>query len=137
MQTIRWIIDGLIHLVGSAIAWAIVCIVFIVIVKVIVKGLTSGDDFLDRLFPKRVRRIWYESVYVCYPENWEFLRQEVLKRDNNQCAKCSKSKAKGTILQVHHIVPLSKGGSNDLDNLQTLCLECHEEIHPHMKEMQA
>ncbi|WP_083866574.1 HNH endonuclease [Natronococcus occultus] len=28
-------------------------------------------------------------------------------------------------LEVHHIVPLSVGGSNELSNLVTLCKECH------------
>jgi 5-methylcytosine-specific restriction protein A len=30
---------------------------------------------------------------------------------------------------VHHIVPLSEGGSNEEKNLMSLCRSCHEKIH--------
>ena len=32
-------------------------------------------------------------------------------------------------LQVHHIVEVSAGGTDDLKNLQLLCAECHAEVH--------
>jgi 5-methylcytosine-specific restriction endonuclease McrA len=31
------------------------------------------------------------------------------------------------------MIPLSKGGSNKKTNLQTLCKDCHDLKHPHMK----
>jgi 5-methylcytosine-specific restriction endonuclease McrA len=31
------------------------------------------------------------------------------------------------ILEVHHVIEVCDGGSNDLINLQVLCGECHEE----------
>lgn len=31
-----------------------------------------------------------------------------------------------TRLEVDHVVPISKGGTNDLDNLQTLCEPCNQ-----------
>ena len=30
---------------------------------------------------------------------------------------------------VHHIKPLSEGGTNDDENLMSLCLSCHSRIH--------
>lgn len=41
----------------------------------------------------------------------------VWKRDNFQCVICRS----GEDLTVDHIVPVSKGGSDDMDNLRTLC----------------
>lgn len=41
---------------------------------------------------------------------------------------CLHCKAKGIVKlgeELDHIVPISKGGSNDHDNLQMLCKECH------------
>jgi 5-methylcytosine-specific restriction endonuclease McrA len=32
-------------------------------------------------------------------------------------------------LQVHHIIEVNEGGTNDLINLQRLCRECHAEVH--------
>lgn len=31
--------------------------------------------------------------------------------------------------RYHHIVPLSKGGSNTIGNIAGLCLECHKKVH--------
>lgn len=55
------------------------------------------------------------------------LRYKVLNRDKFCCISCGKSPAThiGTRLHVDHIVPFSKGGTNSLTNLQTLCEECN------------
>jgi 5-methylcytosine-specific restriction endonuclease McrA len=29
-------------------------------------------------------------------------------------------------LHIDHIVPVSKGGASEMDNLQTLCFDCNE-----------
>ena len=54
------------------------------------------------------------------------VKQAVLSRDNYTCQICGKQKQH---LHVHHIVFKSKGGSDRMDNLVTLCRECHEKIH--------
>jgi 5-methylcytosine-specific restriction protein A len=38
-----------------------------------------------------------------------------------KCAKCNK---KGMV-EIHHIVPVSHGGSNEEENLIALCKKCH------------
>lgn len=48
-------------------------------------------------------------------------RQEIIARDGEQCAKCGATDN----LQVDHIYPVSRGGTNDLDNLQLLCGPCN------------
>jgi 5-methylcytosine-specific restriction endonuclease McrA len=55
-------------------------------------------------------------------------RTAVLTRDGYRCVKCGASPKKDplVILHVDHIVPDSKGGTSDLDNLQTLCFDCNE-----------
>lgn len=55
------------------------------------------------------------------------LRVKVLSRDNFRCVFCGKSPATdiGTKLNVDHIIPFSKGGTNSLENLQTLCEKCN------------
>jgi hypothetical protein len=51
---------------------------------------------------------------------------QILARDNFTCCACGRSAAKhGVVLHVDHIVPRSKGGTDDASNLQTLCLKCN------------
>ena len=56
------------------------------------------------------------------------LRHEVFKRDGYRCRECGASKDE-TSLEIDHIVPVAKGGTNDIDNLQTLCRECNRMKH--------
>lgn len=50
----------------------------------------------------------------------EYFSQLVI-RDGGYCAKCGRTER----LTVDHIVPLAKGGENDLDNMQILCKSCN------------
>lgn len=56
----------------------------------------------------------------------EKIRLQILKRDNYKCQKCGRSPAThaGIFLHIDHKKPFSKGGSNEIENLQTLCNKC-------------
>lgn len=54
------------------------------------------------------------------------VKSAVLNRDNYTCQICGE---KDIRLEVHHIQFRSKGGSNRMDNLVTLCRDCHKQIH--------
>ena len=56
------------------------------------------------------------------------LRHQVFQRDGYRCRECGASKDE-TSLEIDHIVPVAKGGTNDIDNLQTLCRECNRMKH--------
>ena len=56
------------------------------------------------------------------------LRHEVFKRDGYRCRECGASKDE-TSLEIDHIVPVARGGTNDINNLQTLCRECNRMKH--------
>lgn len=49
-------------------------------------------------------------------------RFDVFKRDGYTCRICQKA---GGELEVDHIVPVSKGGTNAIENLQTVCWACN------------
>ncbi len=51
----------------------------------------------------------------------ESVKLEVKKRANFQCCMCGK-----LFVQVHHIIPQSENGSDDIDNAAPLCAECHD-----------
>lgn len=55
-------------------------------------------------------------------------KAHVLNRDKYTCQHC-KGKSKEKRLQVHHIVFRRYGGSDDEENLITLCKICHDSVH--------
>ncbi|KKN44964.1 hypothetical protein LCGC14_0687850 [marine sediment metagenome] len=52
------------------------------------------------------------------------IRFKVLKRDRHTCTGCG-ARAPDVELEVDHIVPVSKGGTDELSNLRTLCKDCN------------
>ena len=53
------------------------------------------------------------------------VRSQVFARDGYRCRHCGISADLGAVLHVDHIIPISKGGTSDLSNLQTLCQDCN------------
>lgn len=69
------------------------------------------------------------------------LRRKTLERDNYTCQKCKREDKTGKSLEVHHIVPLYVQEKDELNNLITLCNDCHhfapdkpEEFQEYMKD---
>jgi 5-methylcytosine-specific restriction endonuclease McrA len=54
--------------------------------------------------------------------SWRVLRDRVLNRDGHCCQRCGQGEGK---LHVDHIVPKRLGGSDLMENLQTLCQMCN------------
>jgi|SRR5579884_429804 len=67
------------------------------------------------------------------PRSREAIKQRtaILRRDDYTCRDCGKSPSgePGTVLQVHHLHQVQAGGTNDDDNLVTLCTDCHAGRH--------
>lgn len=53
------------------------------------------------------------------------VRKYVLERDNYRCCSCGKT-AGEVKLQVDHVIPLARGGMDDISNFQTLCQACNQ-----------
>ncbi len=53
---------------------------------------------------------------------WEPLRQTVFQRDDFTCAYCG---VRGGRLECDHVIPISRGGTNEVDNLVTACCDCN------------
>lgn len=80
----------------------------------------------------RIRRDSYntkDGFSVKSGSGWWEIRAKVMKRAKNRCEDlgCSE-KAE----EVHHIVPLSRGGTTTMANLIALCKCCHDRRHPHL-----
>jgi hypothetical protein len=67
------------------------------------------------------------TFWPAYPPDWGVRRKAVLKRAGEKCEDegCGETKD----LDIHHILPISKGGSHSLDNLICLCHSCHRDRH--------
>ncbi len=97
--------------------------------------------------PNRRRR-WHEACLAHYKQSDpREARRRVRKRDRGRCAACGVDpsalrrtlrgpglrkrlvergfRARGSLWEVDHIVPLVDGGGHELANLQTLCTPCH------------
>ena len=60
-----------------------------------------------------------------YPPDWEDRRAALISARGGRCEQCNTSQR----LQAHHKVPFWKGGSNTMDNLELLCIDCHGDEH--------
>ncbi len=50
----------------------------------------------------------------------------IFSRDNYKCRFCGRGREDNIKLTVDHFIPISKGGTDDFDNLWTLCQECNQ-----------
>lgn len=82
------------------------------------KPLDSERIFDTYSKPKKIRKHISGKV-----------RQNVFMRDNYTCQICGRTIDDGISLHLDHIIPVSKGGSNKENNLQTLCNQCNREKH--------
>ena len=57
--------------------------------------------------------------------SWRRKRERVLRRDGYLCVHCNNNGRVTGATEVDHIVTLDQGGSDSMDNLQSLCKECH------------
>lgn len=95
--------------------------------------LQHGGEYLDRedndCVPE-MPELSLETIENSLLNSYSFIRPgkwwTVLSRDKWKCLSCGRSaREDGVILEVDHILPRSKGGSDELENLQTLCKKCN------------
>ena len=75
------------------------------------------------------RQIELESFYDYWPSrppDWERRRSSIVTNSGRECSKCHDDDVE---LHVHHIVPISQGGSHLGSNLEVLCKFCHYNMH--------
>lgn len=63
-----------------------------------------------------------------YGKQWRRIRYKYV-QEHPFCEECMKQGRLVLTEQVHHIKPLSEGGTNDESNLMALCKSCHSRIH--------
>lgn len=71
------------------------------------------------------------DLYDYWPEvppDWDDRRWDAI-ATGQFCADCGRSESWSKPLHVHHVVPISKGGSHKPSNLAVLCERCHSKRH--------
>ena len=62
-----------------------------------------------------------------YGREWRKVRARYV-AEHPLCEQCQKDGQLTPTQEVHHILPLSKGGTREFDNLMALCKPCHSRI---------
>lgn len=56
---------------------------------------------------------------------WRKIRTQVLKRDAYLCVACKQAGRYVPATDVDHVISKANGGTDELENLQSLCKKCH------------
>ena len=80
------------------------------------KGIDRADKAYRKLVHLKTEARPADRTYIP-----AYIRKLVFIRDNYCCVKCGSKKN----LEIHHIIPHARGGSNRLENLQLLCRDCN------------
>jgi len=61
-----------------------------------------------------------------YGAAWRKIRNAAMRRDNWLCQPCQRNGKVTAATECDHILPKSQGGTDDPENLQGICRECHQ-----------
>jgi 5-methylcytosine-specific restriction endonuclease McrA len=96
--------------------------------KIVKKVWLSANKLRTRVYTenRRVRKLANGGSHT--PEQIE----ELYTKQHERCVGCNKSIRKH--YEIDHIIPITRGGSNDISNIQLLCLPCNRGKHNKMPE---
>ena len=94
---------------------------------------TAIEEFIHRQWDKQLKALdkQYKRRKPTNKERSEYRneykreRLKALQRDSHRCSECGSTH----LLGVHHIIHRKHGGTNDVNNLITLCNVCHSNKH--------
>ena len=98
--------------------------------------LTDGQYCEDHAAVARRQYNKYErtpDINKKYGRAWKRIRDRHISL-HPLCEQCEKDGRIVPAAEVHHILPVSKGGTHSRDNLMSLCRSCHNKIHIEMGE---
>ena len=67
-------------------------------------------------------------VNKTYGRAWKRIRDRYAS-EHTLCEMCLKEGRVTLMEEVHHILPVSRGGRHNKENLMSLCRSCHNKIH--------
>lgn len=96
------------------------------ITKLLAKPDNSTRDF--KIMRAHRRGMLRMDGFSDYPSDWSEMAHRIRQRDRWRCQSLGCNGINQT-LDVHHIIYLSRHGTNQQSNLITLCRPCHEKEH--------
>ena len=69
-----------------------------------------------------------QDVHKKYGRAWKRIRDSYAKA-HPLCERCLEEGRATPMDEVHHIVPISQGGTHARSNLRSLCKSCHQRTH--------
>jgi len=94
--------------------------------------ISLASFVLQSEIEKEVNSKTYKAKRAYFNAVRKGLRNLMLRRgDAKKCVYCNATKD----ITIDHVIPLIKGGSNDLENLQFLCRKCNSKKHTKMPAM--
>lgn len=94
------------------------------VTKIVIETATFDPHALKN--PDVLKNKWLYQKGINY--GFANTKAYVLSRDKYKCQHC-KGKSKDSKLEVHHITYRSNSGSDEQENLITLCSSCHYKLH--------
>lgn len=93
--------------------------------------LTDGQYCEDHVAIARRQYNKYErspDINKKYGRAWKRIRDRHMSQ-HPLCEQCEKDGKIVPAAEVHHKIPISKGGTHARDNLMSVCRSCHNKIH--------
>ena len=99
----------------------------------------KSKEFLETFDPSRANKENVKRNYENYIKNREngdklyftldkINKERIIAMHGNRCVICG-SRHHGNKLEIHHVIPKSEGGTNEVGNLIPLCHTCHCAVH--------
>nr|WP_261225677.1 HNH endonuclease [Ancylothrix sp. D3o] len=89
-----------------------------------VKGEASPDDPSLKEYWKKRHQKYGKSYWEKNTSNYQIAQNQ-----NWVCPICGEPLFNGEEIETHHIVPVAKGGRDDIENLTHLHRACHKQVH--------
>lgn len=85
----------------------------------------NNQEIVNKMNLIDTLRVKVFDSFPSYPPDWGLRREQIFSQCGRRCENCGNRK----MLQVHHKVPLSRGGTNKIYNLKVMCVTCHQKAH--------